>query len=240
LIANWPPGVGLVCLDEIDSTNEEARRRAAAGEAGHLWIMAQNQTAGRGRRGLAWETTCGSLAATLLLRPDAPPQQAAQLGFAAALAVTEMVAHFAPEAEVTVKWPNDVLGRGRKLAGILLEAGTDWLAIGVGVNLAHFLDETEFPSTSLVALGADPPAPEMALAVLAARFADWFALWKTDGFAPLRSAWLARAEGMGAPIRARLPHAEHCGTFEGIDANGALLLREATGLRSIMAGEVFF
>jgi BirA family biotin operon repressor/biotin-[acetyl-CoA-carboxylase] ligase len=239
LTALWPPDVGLVRLDEIDSTNEEARRLAASGEAGPLWIVTQRQTAGRGRRGRVWQTSHGNLAATLLLRPEVPPGQAAQLGFAAALAVAEMAAHFVPQAEITVKWPNDVLARGRKLAGILLEAGPDWLAIGVGVNLVCFPEGTEFPATSLAALGAAPPTPEAALTLLAARFAGWFSRWKRDGFAPLRAAWLARAEGLGAPIRARLPHAEHCGAFEGIDADGALLLREAVGLRTIMAGEVF-
>lgn len=237
-MTDWPPGVGLVRLDEVDSTNEEARRRAEAGEGGPLWIMADRQTAGRGRRGRVWETLDGNLAATLLLRPKASP--AAQLSFAAALAVAEMAADFAPHAAITVKWPNDVLAGGKKLAGILLEAGSGWLAVGIGVNLAHFPDGTEFPATSLAALGVTPPPPDTALAVLAARFTHWQALWERDGFAPLRAAWLARAEGLGRPVRARLPHEERQGTFEGIDATGALLLQEPGGVRAISAGEVFF
>ena len=236
----WPSGVGQLRLQEIDSTNEEARRRAAAGGAEHgpLWILAKRQSAGRGRRGRAWETLEGNLAATLLLRPARSP--AAQLSFAAAVAVAEMAASFAPQAAITVKWPNDVLANGQKLAGILLEAGTGWLAVGIGINLAHFPEGTEFPATSLAALGVVPPTSEAALTVLAARFAHWQGVWEKQGFEPVRTAWLARAGGLGLPIRARLPHEETEGAFEGIDATGALLLRQPGGVRAITAGEVFF
>ena len=236
----WPPGIGLLTLDEVDSTNAEARRRAEAGETGPLWITAARQTAGRGRRGRIWESGNGNLAATLLLRPQAPPAAAVQLSFAAALAVADLATHFAPQAAIAVKWPNDVLAEGRKLSGILLEAGPGWLAIGVGINLATYPADTEFPATSLAALGVTPPTPDAALRVLAARFAHWLSLWRAQAFEPLRAAWLARAGGLGLPIRARLPHEERHGAFEGIDATGALLLRDASGLRAITAGEVFF
>lgn len=236
----WPSGTRLLRLDDVDSTNAEARRRAEAGEGGPLWITAARQTAGRGRRGRVWDSGTGNLAATLLLRPDAPPAAAAQLSFAAALAVADTAAHFAPQAAITVKWPNDVLADGRKLSGILLEAGDGWLAIGIGINLGEHPADTEFPATSLAALGVTPPAPDAALAVLASSFAQWLAAWRAHGFEPLRAAWLARAGGLGLPIRARLPHEERHGAFEGIDATGALLLREASGVRAITAGEVFF
>jgi len=233
-----PHGVRLLRLDEIDSTNEEARRRAGSGERGPLWIMAERQTAGRGRRGAVWQAADGNLTATLLL---SPPANYAQLSFAAALAVSDLAQHFAPGRRVTVKWPNDVLAEGRKLAGILLESGPGWLAIGVGVNLTGHPDGTEFPATSLAALGVSPPVPKAALSVLAARFAHWYDCWMKDGFESLRAAWLARAPEVGAPIRARLAsHETRHGLFEGIDASGALLLREASGVSAITAGEVFF
>jgi BirA family biotin operon repressor/biotin-[acetyl-CoA-carboxylase] ligase len=196
-LIGWPPGIGLVRLDAVDSTNAEARRRAEAGEAGPLWITAARQSAGKGRRGRDWETGEDNLAATLLLRPDGAPTATAQLSFAAALAVTDMAVEFAPHAVITLKWPNDVLAEGKKLAGILLEAGHAWLA-------------------------------------------HWQATWQEQGFEPLRTAWLARAQGLGGPIHARLPHEERHGAFEGIDASGALLLREPGGVRAITAGEVFF
>jgi BirA family biotin operon repressor/biotin-[acetyl-CoA-carboxylase] ligase len=233
-------GTALVRLNEIDSTNEEARRRAEAGELGPLWITAARQTAGRGRRGRAWQMPEGNLAATLLLRCG---DNAGQLSFVAALAVADLAARFAPDAHITVKWPNDVLADGRKLAGILLEAGqhpAPWLAVGIGVNLTAFPADTEFPATAIAALGVVPPTPDAALAVLMDRFAHWHRLWRQEGFAPLRAAWLARAQGLGDPIRARLPHEERRGLFEGIDASGALLLREAAGVTAIRAGEVFF
>jgi BirA family biotin operon repressor/biotin-[acetyl-CoA-carboxylase] ligase len=234
----WPQGFGLARYDEIDSTNAEAKRLAASGEAGPLWLIAARQTAGRGRRGRVWDSGEGNLAATLLLRPGKP--DVAQLSFAAALAVSDMARDFAPDADIAVKWPNDVLADGEKLAGILLESESDWLAIGIGVNLAVHPSDTEFPATSLAALGVPAPAPEAALGVVATRFAHWYDLWMMNGFEPLRDAWLARAGGLGGPIRARLPHEERSGLFVGLDSNGALLLNEQGQIRAITAGEVFF
>ena len=242
---NWPEGYGLATFDEIDSTNAEARRRAAAGESGPLWIMAARQSAGRGRRGRVWISPPGNLAATLLLRPGRPSAECAQLSFVAAIASADMIA--AHTGDVTVKWPNDVLAGGRKIAGILLEAetaqgmATPWLAIGIGVNLAHFPPGTEFPATSLAALGARAPRPRDALDALAVNFAKWYDVWRADGFAPIRDAWLARAGGLGARIRARLQNEEASGVFEGLDETGALLLNQGHGrVRAIAAGEIFF
>ncbi|HET7084932.1 MAG TPA: biotin--[acetyl-CoA-carboxylase] ligase [Rhizomicrobium sp.] len=238
----WPKGFGQVRYEELDSTNSEARRLAEAGEPGPLWISAARQTAGRGRRGRAWDSGQANLAATLLLRPSAPPATIGQLSFVAALAAADTASHFAPSAAISVKWPNDVLAEGRKLAGILLEGDVQqgWLAVGIGINLASFPEGTEFPATSLAQLGLAPPSSENALTVLAMRFAHWYDGWMTNGFDTIRDAWLARAAGLGAPIRARLP-AETCeGIFEGIDHSGALLLKQQGRLRAIAAGEVFF
>jgi BirA family biotin operon repressor/biotin-[acetyl-CoA-carboxylase] ligase len=237
-LSEWPGGYRKARHTEIDSTNSEARRLAEAGDAGAIWIVADRQTAGRGRRGRVWQTQPGNLATTLLLRPQGV--QVAQLSFAAALAVSDMVAVFAPHAVIAVKWPNDVLAEGRKIAGILLEAGPGWLAVGMGVNLAAAPEGTEFPAIALTDLGAAPPSPDAALTVIADRFAHWYAAWMENGFEPLRAAWLARAGGLGGPIRARLPHEERHGVFEGIDADGALLLNEHGLVRPISAGEVFF
>ena len=236
----WPQGYRLIRHAELDSTSSEARRLAEAGEAGPVWIIADRQTAGRGRRGRAWETATGNLAATLLLRPAVPPAIIGQLSFAAALAVAETASHFAPGAAITIKWPNDVLAQGRKLAGILLEAGPNWLAIGIGINLAQFPQGTEFPATSLAQLGIAPPSSAEALTILAARLAHWYDAWMQDGFEPLRAAWLMRAQGLGGPIRARLPAETRIGVFDGIDQSGALLLNEQGQVRAIAAGEVFF
>jgi BirA family transcriptional regulator, biotin operon repressor / biotin---[acetyl-CoA-carboxylase] ligase len=233
-------GVKRIHHDLLDSTNSEARRMAQAGEPGPVWITAGRQSAGRGRRGNVWDSGEGNLAATLLLRPEAPASVIGQLSFVAALAVAEMAARFAPQASIAVKWPNDVLADSKKLAGILLESEPGWLAIGIGVNLVTFPQGTEFPATSLAQLGIAPPSSGEALDVLAARFDHWYAVWMNEGFETVRSAWLARAGGLGLPIRARLPNETLAGVFEGIDAAGALLLNAKGRVHTIAAGEVFF
>ncbi|MBI3676561.1 MAG: biotin--[acetyl-CoA-carboxylase] ligase [Proteobacteria bacterium] len=242
----WPEGYALKHFDVIDSTNEEARRMAAAGAKAPVWIAADRQTAGRGRRGRAWDSPSGNLAATVLIDPGKPVAQCAQLSFAAALAVSDTVSVYAPHHDVQVKWPNDVLADGRKIAGILLESASSgavpqWLAIGIGVNLAQHPTDTEFPATSLSALRVAAPSARDALTQLAASFAKWYDIWRAKGFSPIRDTWLSRAAMLGSRIRARLTNEETTGVFEGIDDSGALILRESAGKsRVIAAGEVFF
>lgn len=236
----WPQGYLRQMYAELDSTNEEARRLAEGSLVNRLWIVAERQTAGRGRRGRPWQSPIGNLSATLLLRPQISQSVSAQLSFAAALAVADVAVHFCPDASITVKWPNDVLANGRKIAGVLLEAGNGWLAIGIGINLAHYPVGTEFPATSVAAVGSCVPPLEEAQTLLAARFAYWYDVWIREGFGPLRERWLEQAMGLGKPIRARLPKETRNGVFEGIDLNGALLLNEEGSVRVIAAGEVFF
>ena len=244
---SWPAGYEARHFETIDSTNEEARRLAQQGEAGPIWIRADRQTAGRGRRGRAWDSPTGNLAATLFLRPKKSAAESAQLSFVAALAASDAVTLFAPGRDFRLKWPNDVLADGQKLAGILLESAStgeaipSWLAIGIGINLAYHPRETEFPATSLASIGAIVPKPVEALTALAASFAKWYDAWNASGFSDVRDAWLSRAAGLGTRIRARLQNEEAVGVFEGIDASGALILREAGNrVRVIAAGDVFF
>lgn len=247
LLPAWPSGHAIRHFEDIDSTNEEARRLARGGVDGPLWIIADRQTRGRGRRGREWQSLAGNMYATLLLKPASPVAQCAQLSFLAALATGELVSRYAPAARVNLKWPNDVLADGRKIAGILLEtSGTgagapDWLAVGFGINLLWHPDDAEFPATSLIAMGARPPVPLDALTCLAAAWTEWYHVWEMKGFAPIRDAWLSRGAGVGERMRARLSGEEAVGVFEGIDETGALLLREGTGrLRTIAAGDVYF
>lgn len=235
----WPEGVRLIRFDSLDSTNEEARRSAKTGDGGPLWITAGEQTKGRGRRGNLWVSESGNLFATLLI--TAPHVTAAQLGFAASLAAAETVALCAGNARVSLKWPNDVLLDGRKVAGILLEAlGRDALAIGIGINLLHHPEGTEAPATSVNAATGRAVDRDDALGILAAQFAAWYGEWQSQGFAGLKPHWLMRASGLGGPIRARLPHGEVKGVFEDLDDDGALLLRTSdSGLARITAAEVF-
>jgi BirA family transcriptional regulator, biotin operon repressor / biotin---[acetyl-CoA-carboxylase] ligase len=236
----WPLGYRSQFHEELDSTNEEARRLAQCGELDRLWIVAERQTSGRGRRGRPWQTQKGNLAATLLLRPEAPSDVRGQLSFVAALAVADMVEQYLPDASITVKWPNDVLANGKKLSGILLEGGNGWLAVGIGINLVHHPEDTEFPATSIAELGPRAPSTQEGLVILATHFAHWYDVWRRQGFGPVREKWLERAKGLGGPICARLSQEVRNGVFEGIDLNGALLLNEGGRVRAIAAGEVFF
>ena len=237
----------IEALEEIDSTNAEARRRAEAGATGPLWITAKRQSAGRGRRGRSWESRSGNLFATLLDRTDKPPGEAAQLSFVAALAVADLAAAYVPASLVSLKWPNDPLIAGRKTSGILVESGPHpsgglWLAIGIGVNLAWAPDNPERPATAFAEhMRAPPPSPLEALGVLAESFARWRDVWARLGFAPIAEAWTARASGLGEACTARLPGETVSGIAEGLDTDGALRLRTASGLvRRITAGDVFF
>ena len=240
--------VPILAFDEVDSTNSEARRRAEAGEAGPLWITALRQSAGRGRRGRAWETGEGAnLAATLLMTTEREPRDAAQVSFVAALAACDLVRAYLPGDRARVKWPNDVLVDGRKLVGILVESGARqagglWLAIGVGVNLARAPVAPERPATTLaIETGAPPPEPRIALEGLAAAFADWLEVWERRGFPAIAEAWTDRAHGLGQTCTARLASEEIEGVAEGLDGDGALRLRLADGtIRRITAGDVFF
>ena len=242
----WPQGYALKEFASLDSTNDEARRLALAGEKGPLWLTAAQQTAGRGRRGRIWIVPADNLAATLLLRPEKTAAEAAQLSFVAALAAADVIRAFAPANRIAVKWPNDVLADGRKIAGILLESASsdgrlDWLAVGIGMNLRLYPDDTEFPATSLAALGECVPSPREALTHLAAHWAKWYERWNASGFGNIRDAWIVQAAFIGQRIRARLHNEEAFGVFEGLDETGALILREAQGrVRTIAAGDVFF
>lgn len=245
-MADWPAGVGRVVLDEIDSTNEEARRRAETGAPGPVWIAARRQVKGRGRQGRAWSEAEGNLAATLLLRPADGAAAASLLSFVAALAIAELFE--AAGARPALKWPNDVLLGGRKASGILLEgsgkgARMDWLAVGCGVNLvAHPPGEpgAAHPPTDLLTETGSRLGFEAALEGLAAGFARWSARLGAEGFGPVREAWLARAARLGERIEARLPRETVAGLFEDVDAEGALVLRTAGGARRIHAADIYF
>ena len=232
-------------FDTLDSTNEEAKRRALSGEAGPLWIVARTQSAGRGRRGRSWNSRPGNLFATGLFKLDAGPARAAQLSFAAALSVGDVAAGAVDPDLVRLKWPNDVLVDGRKVCGILLESGSHpagglWLAVGIGINLAHHPEDAERQATDLSVYGA-ALTPEAACEHLAQRFDHWRSLWARDGFAPLREAWLARAWGLGERCTARLDGETVEGVFADLSQDGSLRLDlKDGGRRLISAGDIFF
>jgi BirA family biotin operon repressor/biotin-[acetyl-CoA-carboxylase] ligase len=235
----------LIAFAELDSTNSEAARRGRAGEAGPLWITAGGQTAGRGRLGRAWQSDPANLAATLLLTTRRPAMEAAQIAFVAALAAGDLVSAFVPPMAVTLKWPNDVLIDGAKACGVLVETGAApggglWLAVGIGVNLAAAPKDTPYPATS-IADHSQHPSPQAALAVLDQSMAYWLGAWDADGFEPIRQAWTGRAHGLGRAASVAVSGRTVTGVLEGLDADGALRLRDDSGtVTRITAGDVIF
>jgi BirA family biotin operon repressor/biotin-[acetyl-CoA-carboxylase] ligase len=232
-----PDGWTLVALDTVGSTNDEAAQRADAGAPEGTVVWSREQTGGRGRRGRHWVSPVGNLYTSTILRPDCPAQRAAELGFAAALAVADIVP---AGREVRVKWPNDVLVDGGKIAGILLESAigqtgqVQHVVAGIGVNIgfAPQLPEMRYPGSALG--GSVEAALEKLAAALAARLAEW----RREGFETVRAAWLAKAGPLGAEVDVKLGEGLVRGRFAGLDREGALLLDTATGPRKIVSGEL--
>lgn len=243
-----PPAYRLVALESIDSTNEEAKRLARAGAEDGTLVWARQQSQGHGRGGRPWASPPGNLYVSLILRPDCPAAQAAQLSFVAALGIGGALgAVLPPLIDLHYKWPNDVLLNGRKVSGILLETEglkgdrLDWLVLGLGVNVRSHPAETSYPATSLHGEGVTDVSVEMLLEAFCRHFLSWTNRWIDDGFEPVRLSWKRRARGIGGPVRVRLPASELDGIFEDIDQDGALLLGGGGGTpRRVTAGDVFF
>lgn len=243
-----PSQLDLIAVNQVDSTNEEAKRRATMGAAAGTMVWAEEQLAGRGRRGRLWVSPPGNLYCSLLLRPTCPIHDAMQIGFVTALAVADAVAEALPRnTQIACKWPNDVLVSGRKVAGILLESslgeeqGLDWLVIGVGVNVRSYPLHTDspYPATSLAAIGSQEVTPIKLLEAYCGSLLGWLRTWATCGFPAIRAAWLGRAHGLRQPVRVRLEHETLEGVFLSMDETGALVLDQNGARRLIVAGDVF-
>jgi BirA family biotin operon repressor/biotin-[acetyl-CoA-carboxylase] ligase len=235
-------GARLITHDTIGSTNADALARARDGERGPLWFTAKRQTAGRGRRGRAWVSEPGNLYASLLLTDPSPPERFPELSFVAALALHDAVAgRIAGLADrLVLKWPNDLLIDRNKFAGILVEGEGTSVATGIGVNCVHHPAGTEFPATDLATAGVRT-SPESLFAPLTAAMVMRLAQWNRGaGFAATRADWLARAAGIGKPIRVKSGDGEIAGQFDTIDETGRLVLRLADGtMQTVAAGDVF-
>lgn len=228
-------------VPETGSTNDDLAALARAGaEEGH-WLRADRQTGGRGRQGRGWQSPLGNLYASTLVRLRPGDPAAATLALAAAVALQEVAAVFAPGTDVSIKWPNDLLVGGAKLSGILLERSENAVIIGFGVNLADHPADTPRPATSLRALTGASPDPGVFAEALADAFARWLARWRGEGLAPIRARWLAAAHPVGTALSAAAGHGEVVdGLFDGLDQSGGLRLRLADGSsRVIHAGDVF-
>jgi len=255
-------GYRLEAHETVGSTNALALEHARAGDPGRLWVVSKRQESGRGRRGRAWATPEGNLAATLLLVDTIEIGTAATLGFVAGLALSDALRAVVPGADIAVgldgadgqkpcerfelKWPNDVLAGSAKLAGILLEStalpnGRHPVAIGIGVNVVSHPEDVPYPATSLKYLGAECDAESLFLA-LSDAWIENVALWNGGrGLAAIREKWLAHAAGLGAEVSVHVEGRVVRGVFETIDENCQFVIREGDGNRlRIAAGDVHF
>lgn len=233
----------VIRVTETGSTNADLLALARTGVSEGLWLQADRQSAGRGRMGRDWVSPFGNLYASTLvrLRPSDPP--AATLAMVAAIALDDAVAthiNLQEPVSLALKWPNDLLLDGAKLSGILLERSDDAIVIGIGVNLATHPDLADRRTTSLAAHGTVVSAADF-LDTLAEAFARWRDRWRGEGIAIIRTRWLERAHPVGTALVARQPDGDRVeGLFDGLDADGALILRLADGTRRVIyAADVF-
>jgi BirA family transcriptional regulator, biotin operon repressor / biotin---[acetyl-CoA-carboxylase] ligase len=243
-----PQGYVLHAFDRVESTNDEARRLAEQGAAAGAVVVAAEQVKGRGRHGRAWASPPGNLYASLLLRPDGTIAESAQLSLVASLALAEALVTLAPpDADVRVKWPNDVLVRGAKVAGLLLESASGahervaWVVVGSGVNIASAPADTPYPATALRYEGFPPVTPDQVLERYLGALDAWLDRWRIGRFAAVRAAWLALGSGIGDRVRLRLGREEVAGRFLDVTEQGALLVaQDGDRRRQIAAGELLF
>lgn len=241
-------GVRLIAHERLGSTNAEALDLARKGERGPLWITADHQSEGRGRRGRIWTSKRGNLHATLLLTDPGPAEHWPELSFVAALALHDAIVEIMPDLKpkLSIKWPNDLLISGEKFAGILIEgesvqkgAGEGSVAVGFGVNCTNHPKDTEYPATHLSAAGAKITAARL-FTVLGVKMLGRLAQWHGgEGFSTIRADWLARVGGIGQTLRVRLADRELSGRFDTLDEDGRLVLMLADGSReTVAAGDV--
>ena len=238
-------GYRLHSHDTIGSTNAEALSCACAGDPGRLWVTARVQTAGRGRRGRGWSSPLGNLHASLLLVEAAPPALSPQLAFVGAVALFDAVVAVLPvDRRLCIKWPNDLLVDGAKVAGILVEGtrlpnGRAALVIGFGVNCGSHPDGLPYRTIDLGVAAGRPVEPQALLAGLSETMLDALASWQGGpGFDDVRRRWLARATPLGTALTVSGRDARMAGIFAGIDPEGRLLLRTETGEQTIDVGDV--
>ncbi len=192
--------------------------------------------------GREWISPLGNLYASTIirLRPDDPP--APTLAFVAAVAVHRTLAKLSPFDLFQIKWPNDILSnKGAKLCGMLLERVNDAVVLGVGINLRHYPQGLDRPVTSISALGIAAPAPQVLVEILAQELVQALSTWRMHGHGAIQADWLSRAHAIGTMLKGQLPDGEIIeGLFDGLNNDGALMLRLADGsIRVIHAADVF-
>jgi BirA family biotin operon repressor/biotin-[acetyl-CoA-carboxylase] ligase len=224
--------------DSVGSTSDEAMRLAREGAAHGTVVHADEQTAGRGRLARRWLSPPGNLYASIILRLDAPNSRSAEVGFVASLAVADAIEAMLPRGtHASLKWPNDVLVRGGKISGILLEQADDALILGIGVNVLHAPDGMPYQVATIVG-SFGIATVDGTLTRLLTVLSNWLDVWQRDGFAPIRAAWLSRAHPPGSPLRVTAGERVIEGRFADLAQDGTLILDTDDGPVSIVAGDV--
>ena len=241
--AGWP----TVSFDSIDSTNNEAKRRAEAGAGQGLMLIAEEQTAGKGRRGHSWSTPAGcAISMSLLLKPDIEPSSAAMLTLVTALAVNKALRENTG-LDVKIKWPNDMVVNGKKLCGILTEMSAEIgyinhvvIGIGMNVNNDRFPEGAENTATSLMLeLGRPVQRAQIAAAILEKFEGCYDRFLKAGDLSFMTDEYNSELVNLGREVCVLAPDGEWRGTAEGIDRTGALLVRDKAGrLVGVDSGEV--
>ena len=227
-------------LASVDSTNDEAIKLSSEREHGKFVVTAVRQENGRGRRGRRWIGLDGNL--FMSIGVEVPINKLGQLIFVVTLALAQSILKLSPHEDVQVKWPNDVLVRGRKISGILLEKGAgEYIIAGIGINVKYAPDLVgkNYDSISLSEIGVDIDRL-MLMDIYLGCFDELFAQWQIKGFEPLRQTWLRLAVGIGQEIKIVQEQTEKRGIFSGVDLDGLLLLERNGTIEKICAGDVFF
>lgn len=230
----------IIEYKEIDSTNDELRRLAEKGAANFTVVTAKKQIRGKGRYSRSWESPEGNIYLSILLR-NLDVHTAHQVSFVASLAALEAIQINLPEAEIRLKWPNDVLANGKKIAGILLESASNssrphtlqYLIIGFGINVKKSPDY----ATNMKTLGNEENFAKIKNKLLE-EFSKYYEMWLEDGFGKISSLWLKNASGLGEKIVANLEEKHVEGIFRGLTSNGELKLETNEGEKIISSGEV--
>lgn len=245
-IATVPSDFTIIHKGVVGSTNDELRQLAMAGAVERTVVCARSQTAGRGRRGRQWASPAGNMYVSILLRPDCPAAEAAQLSLVATLGLGDVLDGLIGGSRVSHKWPNDILIDGRKVAGLLLESSgsgapfVEWVIIGCGVNIASHPEVAAYPATDVNSATGKLVSPDAVVSSFLQSFDRWYLRWLGEGIGAIRRAWLDRAHGLGNEILVRLPQRELRGIFQDLDASGGLVLALPGGTHEVItAGDVF-
>jgi BirA family biotin operon repressor/biotin-[acetyl-CoA-carboxylase] ligase len=235
----------LLAFDELDSTNEEAKRLARAGGGHGAVIWAKKQTKGRGRLGREWVSKDGNLFFSVLLSPDKPMEELAELSFVASSALVDAIQPVLEKGhKLTCKWPNDILMDGKKIAGILIESfeheGKKWVVVGMGVNIDSAPSHAMYPAACLTDAGVELISAKIVLSRCIHHFIETYNTWHNHGFGIIRKRWQLVANHFDNEVTAKLPDGDITGIAQGIDTQGGLIIKDANGKKhTIFAADIF-